>query len=226
MQFNNKYQARKIQTKILFFVIILRNYVRIHNPAILVAQYIFFISRGVIKNILNNRNVIYFPKYLDVNPSQIKLCTIKEKGVFNISRYCENVESLILRNFEDDITMIQLKKILSEGMSWRSLNFFKIAKNKYRENCSIKNRANLMVALLRINTLKKLIEDVKSYKPILNNIFLWRVRGMDEIGVDLGIKNIYFNRGGTHRLAIAKIIGVKKIKVCVCRIDVKTQIKF
>lgn len=221
----SKAQNRDVLARFYFCLISLRAIISRHNPALFAAQLIFCFGRGLIQRTLRESSTVYYPRYLEIDPSQIQLWTLREKGLFNISRLCDDVDSLVVKGFENDITMEQLKQIILGGGSWRSLNSFAKAKSKLREDPSAKNKARLMLAIVRIEKLKKLVEDVRSNKPILSNIDLWRVPGFDEIGIDLGVRDLYISRGGTHRLAIAKILGVKKIKACVCRIDRKTTIK-
>ena len=157
--------------------------------------------------------------YAFVNPDKIIFVTektINENDILKISS--SNNFPKIIRKFDDDPTYKSVVNRINSG-DWslaikEKIKFFK------KENKSvISYYLYRLYLIIRYFKLDQLIKSLNRGGELKNNLQRKGEIG-DEICVDISESGeIYFANGGTHRLAIAKCLKLKKIPVLVCRVN-------
>jgi len=171
---------------------------------------IFNVSQG--ENGLDRDRTYY------VCPRKIKYCSLKEFSLFDYrGRTIGGNWDLLEKEFDKLDIYIALREVCINGKDWQEMTFYQRILDRLTKGEVLWNCTNKLELDKRCKNLKSLYYRIKqggykeqaeligrSYNPIKNE---------DEVTVSIGRFGDLLFSNGAHRLAIAKLLGIKKIPV-------------
>lgn len=117
-------------------------------------------------------------------------------------------------DFEDNIVYDSLKKLFLQNVDWSETKLYSFISNNLNTGNILWNCDSEDVIKNRENYLRKLYDHINETKNIPNGHF-----EEDDILVSINRNGEFlFAKNGTHRLSIAKILGLKRIPVRIYRV--------
>ena len=168
------------------------------------------------------KNIVDPTKIYWIDPKRITKCLSPEdrKGYFN----SEKIRGTIVdgnwdkTNYEF-INVIDVyeafRKRVKEGIEWQDTKYYKRILTQTKMGNYLYGIKNETALKERCKYLDSLYENIKNKGYRLNRNIYQKNVTFNEIDVNIGRNGEYIFRDGTHRLSIAKIIGIKYVPVTV-----------